>query len=343
MSYHTGCNRTIRGSVSRDITYPDGSSHTVTIPWSEEVRIDIEVDTEPFDDSVYELRGHVDTLTGAVVATEAAHVQEKTAGAKRIAASLNQGFNGLIRSEISQQTAGLRSRVDSLLLKLKDLGQACRNTRQTMQTDYSRITERYAKVFEELDHEIERRVSTLDAASISVRSYGREQSARVFSSRLCGIAAVTAAENARAEMTVVGAGVRSRTGHLLRLALAYLAQEMQMARDIESILAPAARAATLSLPVLYLEADSKEGPVRKSWMHTAGREPLEALEEKAKEPFWHKDMPWRPMSTENRKQVETFLLARLESIRTGQRERDARIRQYILRLWKSQTPLTITA
>lgn len=346
MSYRRRYNETISGVVSGSFRYPaseNGGSQSVSLSWSENVSVDILVDTDAFNNSVRSFRRHVDALTESVVATDAAHIHEKAQSAGRIADSLNQGFNQLIRSEISQQMAGFKSRVDSLLLKLRDLGQACRHTQQTMQADYQRITERYANVFEELDHEVHRRVSTLDAAPISVSSKLQEQVGRVFSSRLCGIAGVTSAENARAQMKVVAAGVRAQTQRLLHLALAYLAQEVRMARSIEAMTTGAAEtgdAAILTVPVLYMEADGEQGPARRAWLHAAIAPAIKDLKLKAEDLFQHKDMPWRPMSESNRRQTEQFLVARLDTIHSNQPEHDGRVRQNILRLWQTQAPQT---
>jgi hypothetical protein len=349
MSYSRTYSETISGVVSDTVYYPaseEGGEISVDLSWSEDVEIEIMVETDAFNGSVDSLRGHLDELTATVIATEEAHVLEKAESAGRIADSLNQGFNQLIRSEISQQMAGLKSRVDSLLLKLKGLGQACRRTQQTMQSDYQRITERYAQVFEELDHEAHRRVSTLDVAPISVSNELHEQVGRVFSSRLCGIAAVTSAENARAQMKVVAAGVRAQTQRLLQRALAYLAQEVRMARAIESMTTGTSevnKAATLTLPVLYMEADSEQGPLRRAWLHADIVPAIKDFNPKAADLFQQKDLPWRSMSESSRRQIEQFLLARVETIRSDQPERDGRIRQNILRLWKAQAPQTLSA
>jgi len=346
MSYTISRTRTIRGTASGSFSYPaseSGGSHEVTVSFARDVEIDIYVDTDPFDGSVHSLRGHVDGLTAAVIATESAHVEEKADSARRVAASLNRGFNGLIRSEISQQMAGLKSRVDSLLLKLRDLGVACRRAQQNMQMDYARITERYAKVFEELDREVERRVTTLDGEAMAVRRHGGEQAGRMFRNRLCGIATVTSAESARAQMRVAGAGLRAQAQQLLQRALSYLAQERGMQRRMASILSGESKPALFSLPVLYMEADSQEGSFRKAWMHSGKSSVLGEIERDAENLFRQRNLSWQPMSAENHKQTESYLLARLESIRSSSPDRDARIRQQILRLWRQTPPQTLSA
>lgn len=349
MSYRRRYSETISGVVSDRISYPaseNGGSISVSLSWSENVGIEILVDTEAFQGSVHSLRRHVDALTGSVVAAEAAHIHQKAVNASRIAQSVNQGFNQLIRSEISQQLAGLKSRVDSLLLKLKDLGHACRRTQETMQADYERITERYANIFDELDREVHRRVSTLDTAPMSVRSELQKQVGRVFSSRLCGIAAVGSAENARAQMKVVAAGVRAQTQRVLQRALAYLAQEVRMSRSIEQTLIGKAgthSAADLMLPVLYMEVDGDRGLTQRSWIAAGAPPAIKDVNSNAGELFQQNGLPWHPMTENNRRQTEQFLLARLDAIRSGQPERDARIRQNVLRLWRGQAPQTLSA
>lgn len=349
MSYRRTYSETISGVVRDSVSYPaseNGGSISVALEWSEDVDIEILVDTDRFHGSVHSLRGHIDGFTASVVATEAAHIRQKAETAQRIAATLNDGFNQLIRSEISQQTAGLRSRVDSRLLELRDMGQSCIHIQQNMQADYARITERYAKVFEELDREMQRRVFSLDSGPLQVRDQVQERVTRISSDKLCGIATVTAAESARAQMMLAGAGARARAHSLLQSAAAYLGQELRMARGIQAMCAAkveASESSQLFLPVLYMESDAAAGPARQAWMAAGPSRSLENLKAQACDLFSQPALAWRSMAPEKRRQLEERLLARLESVRDASPAAEARIRENIVRLWKAGAPQELSA
>jgi transcription initiation factor IIE alpha subunit len=285
------------------------------------------------------LKTHVDVLTGSVVATEAAHVREKAESANRVADCVSEGFFKLIRSEISQQTTALKNRVDSGLLKLNDLKAACLRVQKTMQLDYSRITERYSKIFEELDRETKKRVSSIDSAAISVRSQVSEQPARVICS-LCTEATVSAAENSTAQIKVTAGAIRSQVHRLLQNATAYLAQERRLTRDVQLMLVDSgsSEAGMTYLPVLYLEADSQSGAFRRSFFPDGPISPVRKHEVQMTELFQQKELAWTPMEENSRVQVERFLMPMIDGVHSDSREHDVRVRQSMMQLWKTNSP-----
>src|SRR5215469_6273600 len=116
MSYTRTHTATIHGTAHGRFSYPaskNGGTTSVSIPWSEIINTTILVDTNPFDHGVDQLKHHVDVLTGSVVATEAAQVLQKSQNADKISKSVSAGFFNLIHSEITQQSAALKNRVQS--------------------------------------------------------------------------------------------------------------------------------------------------------------------------------------------------------------------------------------
>ncbi len=346
MSYSRSYSATISGVAHDTFDYPaseNGGTRSVSIEWSEDVDIDIVVDTKPFDESVGRLARHVDVLTGTVIATEAAQVKQKSTSADRISDSVTRGFFELVRSEITQQMAAIKSRVDSLFLKLKDLRGACVRVQQTMQEDYGRITSRYLSVFEELDRETSRRVASLDEAAHTVRRQASAQIRRGIDGCLSTSATITAAESSRAQSQLLASTVRQQMNLLLQSATAYLAQEAQMTRNVETMLTGpgSSDAAHESLPILYLEADSAAGRMKKVFYASVDACPLRQKQDQLREMFLQKDLVWQPMSGADRAQVERFFMPFVESIHGKDRERDARIRECILRLWRAHIPATL--
>ena len=105
---------------------------------------------------------HVNGTTAAVVAMKAAVVQAEKEGADHVCEKVNKGFYTLIRSQISQKIATLRSEVDSQLMRLNQQRKQLTAIRQRMERDYQMICGRYLKLFTTINKNLEQRIAELD-------------------------------------------------------------------------------------------------------------------------------------------------------------------------------------
>ena len=349
MSYRKSYSATISGSQSYSASYgasERGGTVNGTVHWSENVNIDITVDTNSFDQGVMSLKHHIDGLTGAVVATEAAQIQEKIRGANAISQSVTAGFFHLISSEITQQMAALKSRVDSLFLKLNDMKTACQRIKNAMQQDYARITDRYASIFAELDRELASRIASLDEAANAVLRNASIQLKRSYDSTLSTVPTIFAAENSRAQGLLSAGTLRSAMNNMLQSATAYLVLEKNNNKALSAMLVSgdAQNSAASSLPVAYLAAGgSTESSTNRIFLPpTPG--PLsddQNLKQRILAQFGDRKLGWRPLTSEDRAQIERFLVPRIDAIHTPLQDHDSRVRQTVLQLWNSHTPETL--
>ncbi len=120
------------------------------------------VDTVPMADEISRVSKGVNRTTGAVVAMQTAVVVSGEQAANRVCNNLNTGFYSLIRSQISQKTAKLKSEVDSLLMELVQQKNALLAIKNRMEIDYNLITSRYVKLFNRLNSNLRQRVFELD-------------------------------------------------------------------------------------------------------------------------------------------------------------------------------------
>lgn len=165
MSYTRRFTKTIEVYYSGSVSYPasqSGGRQSYSGTAREKVIIDIEVDTDPFEDAVDDMNKHVDLLTGSVVAAEAAHIAAIDQTSRQVGDTIISGFFKTVKSDISQQIAELTTRTDALLLQLKKLAERCNDKRRQMGVDYQRISERYAKIFTDLNNELENRIYSID-------------------------------------------------------------------------------------------------------------------------------------------------------------------------------------
>lgn len=112
--------------------------------------------------SINTVSGHVNGTTAAVVAMKAAVVKAESDGANHVCDKVNKGFYTLIRSQISQKIATLKSEVDSHLMRLNQQRKQLMAIKTRMERDYNMISSRYAKTFTTINKNLEQRVAELD-------------------------------------------------------------------------------------------------------------------------------------------------------------------------------------
>jgi hypothetical protein len=346
MSYSEQYSEVISGTVYEHVYHPateEGYSETISVNWSEDVNITIHVDTSSFDQSVSTIKYHIDGLTGAVVATEAAQIEERVRSADAIGQSVTTGFFRLIGSEISQQMVAIKSRVDSLFLKLNDMKTACLRIQKNMQQDYHRITDRYEATFEELDRELARRITSLDQATYELVREASLEERRSFDSTLSTVPTIFAGENSQTQSILLISALRSRMNSLLQCAMAYLASEKRTGNAVITMLDAGIRgdSETVSLPVVYMAANDSPVHVAETIVLPPAPGPLTNNSEMTSRilaQFREPNLLWKSLPGQSRAQIERFLFPLVDAIHSPSVDRDARVRQTILRLWNAQTP-----
>ena len=346
MSYSREYSRTISGTEYVEVYHPaseSSSSETVSVHWSEDVDITIHVDTSSFDQSVTTIKHHIDGLTGAVIATEAAQLEEKMRGANAISQSVTTGFFRLIGSEIAQQMVALKSRVDSQFLKLNDMRSACQRIQQNMQQDYHRITDRYTATFEELDRELAKRIASLDESAYALKREISIEDRRSFDSTLSTTSTILAGENSQAQSVLLASALRSRMNNLLQCAVAYLTSEKNTSVTVSTMLEAGGQDNSMMacLPVVYLATIDSDVTTSEEIILPPTPGPLTNdpnMKRKILTQFQERSLSWRPLPDESKTQIERFLFLLIDAIHTSSQDQDARVRQMILKLWNAHAP-----
>jgi hypothetical protein len=127
-----------------------------------------EVDTSPMAKTVDSVKGHVNGVTVAVTAMEAAVIATERASARTICENVDNGFYVLIKSQISQKAVAAYTEMSAKQMTLLQLGKALDNVRRQMEADYNMIARRYAKLFASLNHALETRVRELDRPAMKL-------------------------------------------------------------------------------------------------------------------------------------------------------------------------------
>ena len=128
--------------------------------------IDCLVDTHPMANEINSVSTNIKGTTAAVVGMKAAVIQAEAEAADHVCNNVNKGFYTLIHSQISQKIAKLQSEVDSHLMKLNQLCKQLLSIKGRMERDYGNISQRYIKLFNGLNKNLEQRVYEIDRPAI---------------------------------------------------------------------------------------------------------------------------------------------------------------------------------
>jgi hypothetical protein len=255
---------TVRGAKTVTVNYPasqNGGSKSVTIDYREDVpvNVNIHVDTKSFDNSVEHCNNHVNLLTGAIVATEAAQIASIDQNAKQVAATIVGGFFGYIRSEISQQITELTGGIDARLMHLRELSLACQSKMKQMESDFNRIAQRYIKIFEDLNRELSNRIKELDKPTFKFKGLMDEHQTRSVGNDMVNTAAVFGREGSELNTRILGGMARKRAQETIHKAAAFISQQQKADATIRSSMITERITCTHYMPVCMIQSTSDDG------------------------------------------------------------------------------------
>lgn len=252
MSYVKTYNDKVRGTV--EVPYDassKGGSRSVTVELP--VQVNIHVDTETFDASVGECETSLDLLTSALTDTEAAELRAKEINSKRVADSIINGFFSYIRSEISQQASELSKIVESKLIMMRELMKSAKSKRVQMEGDFKRISDRYCKIFDDLNREVSNRILENDKTAFDFRSETDKFKVRAFNSDLVSVIAVFGTENSELLSLISSSVTKKRVFDTINLSRMFILEQKRLEQSVKGSLVDESFAGNLLSPVCYLE------------------------------------------------------------------------------------------
>lgn len=300
------------GTVSYPASQNGGS---VSYSGTEPVYITIDVDTNAFDASVEHCTDAVNTLTGAVVATEAAQVESKRRASKQIASSIVKGFFEYVGADLSQKIKELASKCESLFFALMGHKENCLSKSKQMQDDYNRISKRYSKIFEDLDKETVSRIEVLDRPTFQFAETAQNLIDRNSNTELLGISTISANESIKLETVLSCSHVKQQASILLAKANNYLQGTYRLANSVRDMLDESQVEEEIMLPVMFVESvlnsENKETTIigTDEEFTPSG----ESIDSQLRSRFMSKDVEWDDMKTEDFEKVISYLNADVQS------------------------------
>ncbi|MDR1526707.1 MAG: hypothetical protein LBS46_03425 [Dysgonamonadaceae bacterium] len=258
------------GSVS--YRYPasqnggSGSAHYSGTVY-EDVNVNINVDTNPFDRSVSGCKTSVNALTGAVVATETAQIASIDKNSKKVANTIVSGFFDYIRSDISQQIMELSQKIDAHLLHMRELAKNCASKQKQMETDYNRISTRYLKIFDDLNNELENRIFELDKPAFVFKRGIDSHSNRTSDNDLVSTVAVFGREGGELQAKISASVAKKRALDAINQANIFLWKQKKLQSTINQSMLNESATATRFSPVCFVETSSEQDQIGQNVYH----------------------------------------------------------------------------
>jgi hypothetical protein len=167
------------------------------------------IDTKSLAQEMENVSKSVNLTTGAVVAMQEAVVAAEEKATDHVCDNVNRGFYSLIRSQISQKLAKHKSDFESKRMLLSHQKRALVNVRNSMERDYKMISGRYAKLFNNLNINLQTRIFELDKPMIdfSYRDIGKISNRTKY---LTATIPVTQLESVSSSQKIVASNIKQK-------------------------------------------------------------------------------------------------------------------------------------
>lgn len=332
--------RTAHTSVSKTVTisYPaseSGGSRSVSVDVP--VDISVHVDTTLYDSNVASCNRHIDLLTGAVVATEAAEISSKRRNAEKVGHTITSGFFGLVRSEISQQVTELKTKVDSIILHLVQLKKGCVDKEAQMTSDFNRISSRYAKTFTDLDNEIVNRVSSLDQSTFGFSRTLKEVHCRAVENSLLGAIAVGSTESSYLQSVLYASSVKRKAQTVILGANKFIVENCRQNRKFESVKFDEYKTTAKYIPVIFTEftADNNSCESEIFGLKTDVISLSKQDVGKVERNFAAKELTWSELSATSRSKLSVYFNDEMATTFTQNDTTSDRVKAAMMSMWEN--------
>ena len=263
MSYRKTYRESITLSGSVNVNYPASErGGSTSVPWqhTEAISIDVTVETAPFDRSVDGCNGHLLALGAAVGVMNTAHCAAIQQGTTEISSSLEKGFFGIVKAELSQQLADLKHQLEAKRGLMVQQARSSRDGLERMRRDFERIVSRYQQLFRNLDEECRYRVLDLDRPSFRLAHEAVDTLLLRQRLSLAATSLTISREVGETQSLLVVSRLRRRALGMLESVKGHLLRERATGRSLREIVLPRpVSLRTLYLPVLVMVADNDGG------------------------------------------------------------------------------------
>lgn len=215
------------------------------------------VDTYPMAEEIGSVSHHVKATTAAVITMQTAVVLAEAEAADHVCDNVNKGFYTLIRSQISQKLAKLKSEVDSHLMQLNQQRKQLLAIKGRMERDYNMISSRYLKLFNGLNANLKQRVYELDRPTIDFASREMEKESNR-TKYLTATVPISQLESLAISQKIIASNVKYRSLNVINSMTRFLGDMNEQKKLTNRILLDTnskTKNSSLSVPVIIIESN----------------------------------------------------------------------------------------
>lgn len=236
-----------------------GGENTDHFEDTEDIHIDINVDTEEYDCQSDKCSHSVNLLTGSVVATEAAQVANIDDNSKKIASSIVTGFFKNVKSSLSTIAVEQKQKLESSLAHLRMQAEELLKKQKQMDNDYQRTSARYIKIFQDLNHELEVRVKSLDIPVYKAVNNMSKETNRLLDGDDVYVSSVINTENATLTTQISAAIIKTVALEMTEQAIKFLSIYEEAKRTVsDSVIPVEINGEEIFLPVVYMQSKNED-------------------------------------------------------------------------------------
>lgn len=225
MSYSKRFTRQVSVRYSGSVHYPAskyGGSVDFSGTATEDVIVDIEVDTDAFDASVDSCNKSVNGLTASVGAMNAAQCLAISKNADKVSKTIIDGFFHTVRTDLSTQQAELEQTITARLGLLREQAKLLRKKQEEMETNYNRTCAFYGKTFKDLNEELSNNIHKLDEDVFKFVENVGHQSSRMLHTDLVPDVVTFSKESSAVQSALGAAMVKQHALQAMRQAQDFL-------------------------------------------------------------------------------------------------------------------------
>lgn len=335
MSYRRSFNKRIavHYSGSKSFSYPasqNGGTGTVHYEGTEyeDIQVNIDVETTPFENSVANCNNTVNLLTGAVVATETAQIVSIENNAKKVGSTFVEGFFKTIRSEISQQISELSNRLDATIIHLHEMAKRCIEKQKQMENDYNGLSVRYMKVFNDLNNELSNRVFELDKPVFIFNKQSESQNNRFLNNDLVSTVAIFGAEGADLQAYISSSIAKKRTLDTIDKTNLFLLKQKRLNNIIYQSMLKESVAAELFIPIYYIETYNENSQINKDVVQSD----FLPIVQKNKLISDFQSKKWDNIPNENLNQIERYFYSEVNNHLPDTNSHTLRVKENVIKM-----------
>lgn len=223
----------------------------------ENVIVQIDVDTEPFDLSVVDCNNDVNGLTASVGAMNVAQCESIAENSEKVSKSLIEGFFSTVRTDLSAQQAEMGQTIEAKLLLLRSQKATLLEKQTAMSNDYARTTARYQKIFEDLNNELSNRIHEVDQPVFDLVKCVNVQNDRMLRTEMIQTAITMGKECGILQAQIESATVKEHALEAMKQAQDFLSSKAVTESTIHSSCVEGGGEDIYFVPAIFMKTESE--------------------------------------------------------------------------------------